>query len=244
MDIESAGQPDMSAILEKCLPRKEMRKIGKGVIRYKGGDVDEREVILDDDYTAALAPSDDEDNDEDEEDLELEGLESDEEVLEGADFDVESGTEEEGDEAEAEEEEDDEEEEEEIPSPPRKNKRKAESTVSPNKKKARTQSINKRVSFGGKLGATGSSASLGETAAPAKDVKGILKRDREGNVKSAVVTAVEPVVAKSKTKKSKPVTNGTAPAVKSKSAAVSDKGGKGKGQKTKVEGAYDFSAHF
>lgn len=90
MEVETAGQPDMSAILEKCLPRKEMRKIGKGVIRYKGGEVDERDVILDDDYTEALAPSDDED-DEEEDDLELEGLDSDEEVLEGADFDVESG---------------------------------------------------------------------------------------------------------------------------------------------------------
>jgi nuclear GTP-binding protein len=99
MDVDSAAQPDMSAVLEACSSRKDMRKVGKGVVRFKGGEIDVREIILDDDYTAGLAPSDDEDEDEDDdeeegdeedEELETDELDSDEEVIEGADFEVES----------------------------------------------------------------------------------------------------------------------------------------------------------
>ena len=112
MEVDNASQPDMSAVLEACSSRKDMRKVGKGVIRFKGGEVDTREIVLDDDYTAGLAPSDDEEeDDEDEEDegvededddeeLDVDDLDSDEEVIEGADFEVESASE--GDEEEEE----------------------------------------------------------------------------------------------------------------------------------------------
>lgn len=239
MDVDASSQPDMSAILEQCTPRKEMRKIGKGVIRFRGGEVDEREVILDDDFTAGLAPSDSEDDDEDEdeeeldeddvEELEVDELDSDEEVVEGADFEV---PEDDDDDDDEEEEEEEEEESEPEPSPPRKNKRKArESAVaSPDaKKKARTASINsKRVSFGGKLGATGSSSSIDASAA-SKDVKGILKRDREGNAKAQN----QP---QEKAKKAATAAVAATPAVATN--------GKSKSKKPVAAGAYDFSAHF
>jgi nuclear GTP-binding protein len=214
MEVDDAAQPDMSAVLEKCSSRKDMRKVGKGVIRFKGGEVDTREIVLDDDYTEGLAPSDDEDeeegDDEDEEELEVDGLDSDEEVVEGADFEVESASE--GDE----EEEEEEEEEESEPEPvSRKLKRKADPVASPGeKKKARTH---KRVSFGGRLGATGSSEAI------EKEVKSILKRDRNGETKAAVAVK-------------------EAPAKKAAVAAVTAPVSNGKSKKTK--GTYDFSAHF
>jgi nuclear GTP-binding protein len=229
MDVDSAAQPDMSAVLEACSSRKDMRKVGKGVVRFKGGEIDVREIILDDDYTAGLAPSDDEDEDEDDdeeegdeedEELETDDLDSDEEVIEGADFEVESASE--GEEVE----EEDEQESEPEPEPvSRKLKRKADPVASPGeKKKART---NKRVSFGGKLGATGGK----ETE---KEVKSILKRDRDGQIKSATTTAAakSPVKAAAPAKKAAP----PAPAP----AAMSNGNGKGK----KAKGTYDFSAHF
>ena len=224
MDIDNSSQPDMSAVLEACSSRKDMRKVGKGVIRFKGGEVDVREIILDDDYTAGLAPSDEEDEDDDDEEedgeeedeeLEVDDLDSDEEVIEGADFEVESAS----DDEEVEEEE--EEESEPEPEPvSRKLKRKADPVASPGeKKKPRTH---KRVSFGGKLGATGGT----ETE---KEVKSILKRDRNGQVRSATTATVKsPVKEAAPTKKAAPA----AP------APVSN----GKGKKTK--GTYDFSAHF
>jgi len=223
MEVDNSSQPDMSAVLEKCSSRKDMRKVGKGVIRFKGGDVEVREIILDDDYTAGLAPSDDEDEDEDDdeeegeedEELDADDLDSDEEVIEGADFEVESAS-------EGDEEEEDEEEEESAPEPEpvsRKLKRKADPVASPGeKKKPRT---NKRVSFGGKLGATGGT----ETE---KEVKSILKRDRNGQVKSATTTVKSPV------KEAAPVKKAAVP------APVSNGNGKAK----KAKGTYDFSAHF
>lgn len=234
MEVDNASQPDMSAVLEACSSRKDMRKVGKGVVRFKGGEVDTREIVLDDDYTAGLAPSDDEeeddeeededvDDDEDDEELEVDDLDSDEEVIEGADFEVESASE--GDEEEEEEEEEVSEPEPEPVS--RKLKRKADPVASPGeKKKPRT---NKRVSFGGKLGATGSSEMV------EKEVKSILKRDRNGDVKAAATVvkeaaparkAVAAVAKEAPVKKAAPV------------AAVSN----GKAKKTK--GTYDFSAHF
>jgi hypothetical protein len=220
MDIDNSSQPDMTAVLEACSSRKDMRKVGKGVIRFKGGEVDVREIILDDDYTAGLAPSDDEDEEDDDEEedgdedeeLEVDDLDSDEEVIEGADFEVESASEGE-----------DEEEAESEPEPEpvsRKLKRKADPVASPGeKKKPRTH---KRVSFGGKLGATGGT----ETE---KEVKSILKRDRNGQVKSVTTATV-----KSPVKEAAPIKK-AAPAAP---APVSN----GKGKKTK--GTYDFSAHF
>jgi hypothetical protein len=229
MDVDSAAQPDMSAVLEKLSTRKEMRKTGKGVIRFKGGDLDEREVILDDDYTAGLAPSDDEDEDdeegdddeeEDDEELDVDDLDSDEEVLEGADFEVTSASgSEEGGEKTDEEEEDSEPEPEPVS---RKLKRKADPVASPGeKKKPRTH---KRVSFGGKLGATGSK-DLDE----AKEVKSILKRKRESDAKASAgetVTTKPPVVVKAPAK--------AAPAVN----------GNANGKAKKSKGTYDFAAHF
>jgi len=73
----------MSGVLTKCKSRKEMRRGNpRGLIRFRGGDVDEREVsvvlhltgsylslqvILDDDYTAMAAASDVGSEEEDEE---------------------------------------------------------------------------------------------------------------------------------------------------------------------------------
>lgn len=223
MEVDNVAQLDMSAVLEACSSRKDMRKVGKGVIRFKGGDVDVREIILDDDYTAGLAPSDDEDEedddeeedgDEEDEELEVDDLDSDEEVIEGADFEVESGSD--GEDVEEEEEEESEPEPEPVS---RKLKRKADPVASPGeKKKPRT---NKRVSFGGKLGATGGT----ETE---KEVKSILKRERSGQIKSAAV--------KSPVKEAAPVKKAAV------TAPVSVSNGNGKGKKTK--GTYDFSAHF
>jgi hypothetical protein len=226
MDVDNSSQPDMSAVLEACSSRKDMRKVGKGVIRFKGGEVDVREIILDDDYTAGLAPSDDddeddddddgeEDGDEEDEELEVDDLDSDEEVIEGADFEVESASE--GEDVEEEEEEESEPEPEPVS---RKLKRKADPVASPGeKKKPRTH---KRVSFGGKLGATGGT----ETE---KEVKSILKRDRNGQVKSVTTATV-----KSPVKEAAPIKKAASAAP----APVSN----GKGKKTK--GTYDFSAHF
>jgi hypothetical protein len=234
MEVDNVAQPDMSAVLEKCSSRKDMRKVGKGVIRFKGGAVDTREIVLDDDYTAGLAPSDDEDEDEedddedvededeeDDEELEVDDLDSDEEVIEGADFEVESAS-------------DGEEEEEEVSEPEpepvsRKLKRKADPVASPGeKKKPRTH---KRVSFGGKLGATGSSETV------EKEVKSILKRDRNGDVKAAATVVKEAAPAKKAVAAAAAVKE-AAPVKKAAPVAASN----GKAKKTK--GTYDFSAHF
>lgn len=232
MEVDNASQPDMSAVLEACSSRKDMRKVGKGVIRFKGGEVDTREIVLDDDYTVGLAPSDDEEDEEeddedlededDDEELEVDDLDSDEEVIEGADFEVESASE--GDEEEEEEEEVSEPEPEPVS---RKLKRKADPVASPGeKKKPRT---NKRVSFGGKLGATGSSEMV------EKEVKSILKRDRNGDLKAAATVVKEAAPAK----KAVAVVAKEAPVKKAAPvAAVSN------GKAKKIKGTYDFSAHF
>lgn len=44
VDAAKEDQPDMSAVLEKCLSKKEMRKRGKGIVRFQGSEVDMREV--------------------------------------------------------------------------------------------------------------------------------------------------------------------------------------------------------
>ena len=43
-DSDMASRADMTAVLEQCRSRKEMRAKGKGLVRFRGGDVDPREV--------------------------------------------------------------------------------------------------------------------------------------------------------------------------------------------------------
>jgi nuclear GTP-binding protein len=44
-DMEVDGdRQDMSRVLESCKTRKEMRAVGRGLVRFKGGEVDLREV--------------------------------------------------------------------------------------------------------------------------------------------------------------------------------------------------------
>ncbi|WVQ85677.1 hypothetical protein IAT38_007843 [Cryptococcus sp. DSM 104549] len=88
MDVDgtAAESYDMSAVLAQLKGKKEMKKAsGKGLIRFKGGEVDSRDVILDDDYTAMAAPSDSEDEDDDEEDDDDELDDDEEDELEGSD---------------------------------------------------------------------------------------------------------------------------------------------------------------
>ncbi|KAL7419516.1 hypothetical protein Q5752_005427 [Cryptotrichosporon argae] len=84
----AAGQLDMSAVLAAAKGRKEMKAAGRGLVRFTAGEVDGREVFLDDDYTEAFAPErddEDEDGDEDEQD----GEEDDEDEDEDEDEDDE-----------------------------------------------------------------------------------------------------------------------------------------------------------
>lgn len=50
MDVDASkaiDKYDMTAILEKCRGKKEMKKeSSKGMIRFKGGEIDEREVSI------------------------------------------------------------------------------------------------------------------------------------------------------------------------------------------------------
>jgi hypothetical protein len=93
------------------------------------------------------------------------------------------------------------------------------------------------------LGATGSSSSLGETTGAAQEVKGILKRDRDGNAKKSAAAAPAAVSVVSKPKSAKSAVNGSVTVTKAEVNGKSTGKGKGKGGK-KVEGAYNFSAHF
>ncbi|WWC66242.1 uncharacterized protein I206_100143 [Kwoniella pini CBS 10737] len=165
MDIESTEKYDMSRVLEKCKAKKELKKEnGKGLIRFKGcQEVDKRDIILDDDYTAMAGPSDEEDEEEedededeldDEDDNEDDEDEDDEGLLiasdEGEELDLEDGPE---PSSGSDVEEEDEEESEPEPEPIKKRKR--ASLPAPSKKA-------KRVSF----------------AKDEKPLKGILKRKR------------------------------------------------------------------
>ncbi|RXK40290.1 hypothetical protein M231_02404 [Tremella mesenterica] len=156
--MEVDGQVDMTHVLSLCTPKREMRKT-KAMIRLKASPVDEREVILDDDYTALSVASDEEgdgdededdeeDDDEDEEDeVEEDDEGEDEEALldlaDGEELDLEDGPEPSSGSDLPSDEEDD---EDPIPSPPRKGKRKAVSSPADGKSKKI-----KRVSFGPSL---------------------------------------------------------------------------------------------
>ncbi|WVW82274.1 hypothetical protein I302_104280 [Kwoniella bestiolae CBS 10118] len=168
------AQYDMTAVLEKCKSKRDLKKENpKGLIRFKGAqEVDSRDIILDDDYTAMAGPSDDEDeeDEEDDEDLEDDDEEEDEDeededdeegVLigsdEGEELELEDGPEPSSG-SDPEEDDDEEEEEEESepePEPVAAKKRKRASLPAPSKKV-------KRVSF----------------AKEEKPLKGILKRKR------------------------------------------------------------------
>ena len=145
------GQRDMSAVLPLFRTRKEMRAGGKGIIKFQGGEIDDREVIVDDDYITVEASDDseDEEEDDDQEDDEAE----DEEGFEigsdeGEELELEDGPEPSSgsdveDDVDESEEDDEEEEEEPVPVVINSRKRKGEaSPVSVKTKKA------KRVSFG------------------------------------------------------------------------------------------------
>ncbi|WVQ70969.1 hypothetical protein IAR50_000494 [Cryptococcus sp. DSM 104548] len=165
MEVEDVEKFDMTAVLEKCKGKKEMKKeSAKGIVRFKGGDVDTRDIILDDDYTEMAAGSEDGSDDEDEDSGDDEDedsgddeadLEIDEELLEEDEEDDEApllvGSED-GEEVEFENdvepsdnEEDEEESDDEPPSPPKaaatSNKRRISEVSLAPKKKA------KRVSF-------------------------------------------------------------------------------------------------
>ncbi|WWC86220.1 uncharacterized protein L201_001093 [Kwoniella dendrophila CBS 6074] len=170
MEIESSVEKyDMSSVLEKCKAKKDLKKENsKGLIRFKGcEEVDKRDIILDDDYTAMAGPSDDEDeheDDEDEDELEDDDEDEeddDEELLigsnDGEELELEDGPEpSSGSDIEDEDEDDEEEEEEEEePEPVPAKKRKRVSLPAPAKKA-------KRVSF----------------VKDEKPLKGILKRKR------------------------------------------------------------------
>ncbi|KAK1926848.1 putative GTP-binding protein [Papiliotrema laurentii] len=67
-------------VLDACRTRKEMRASGRGIIKFQGGEIDQREVILDDDYIAmAEGGEEDDDEDEEEEDEDEEDDDEDEE---------------------------------------------------------------------------------------------------------------------------------------------------------------------
>jgi nuclear GTP-binding protein len=38
------GRVDMKSVLDACKGRKEMRAVGRGLVRFKGGEIDVREV--------------------------------------------------------------------------------------------------------------------------------------------------------------------------------------------------------
>ncbi|OXG86630.1 nuclear GTP-binding protein [Cryptococcus neoformans var. grubii Br795] len=90
MDVDGSNATDkydMTEILEKCRGKKEMKKeSSKGMIRFKGGEIDEREIILDDDYTAMMTATSDDDDDEidDEEEIHEEQEDEDEDGIERA----------------------------------------------------------------------------------------------------------------------------------------------------------------
>ncbi|WWC99664.1 hypothetical protein V866_006568 [Kwoniella sp. B9012] len=158
---------DMSSVLEKCKSKRDLKKENpKGLVRLKGAEeVDKRDIILDDDYTAMAGPSDDEEDEEDDEDEDEddEDEEEDDEGLligsdEGEELELEDGPEPSSGSDPEEDEEDEEEEEEESepePEPVAAKKRKRASLPAPSKKL-------KRVSF----------------AKEEKPLKGILKRKR------------------------------------------------------------------
>ncbi|ORX35937.1 P-loop containing nucleoside triphosphate hydrolase protein [Kockovaella imperatae] len=111
-DASGSSRTELDGVLELLKSRKEMKAGARGLVRFKPGPLDNREVILDDDYTAAFAPSDDEDDEEDED-----GEESDDDDMEDGDEEDEDDIEEDGD-IELESDEEDAEEEEMPRAPP------------------------------------------------------------------------------------------------------------------------------
>ncbi|ORY32291.1 hypothetical protein BCR39DRAFT_523779 [Naematelia encephala] len=181
-DVPALDNASAEEVLRVCKGKKELKKENaKGLIRFRSGAIDEREVILDDDYTAMLNPSDDEDeedddveeNEEDEEDEEDEDV--DEELVDGLsdgeELELEDGPEpSSGSDLEEEEEEadiDEDEESEPEPEPISLKKRKRLS-IEP---RAATKKA-KRVSFG-RPEALSKKAQI---AAEPRDVVGILKK--------------------------------------------------------------------
>ncbi|RSH90365.1 hypothetical protein EHS25_000970 [Saitozyma podzolica] len=264
METDGEARPDLSAVLEGMKGKKEMKAKGKGLVRFRSGEVDSREVILDDDYTAMAGPSDEDDEEEDEDDEDgfpagelgeeedEDEDEDDEEVeIEGEELDLESGPEPSSGSSIADDDEDDEDEdeedEEELPEPSsRKNKRKApDSPVAPVSKR-------KRVSFGakaqfqvpGKTNGKSPSKAHERAAKGASDVKGILKRSADVLVPKADKKAkVVKGVSKGKT------SNGSGKSAAPAAAVVTAQTKKGKATKDKPVAtgdgdAYDFSRHF
>lgn len=98
--VSTIDQVDNSSVLSQMKTRKEMR--ASGLIKFQASEVDNREIFLDDDYTAIAEPeSDDEDEDEDGDEDENENGEG----FTDADFAGFDGEEEEGSDDEGDEEE-------------------------------------------------------------------------------------------------------------------------------------------
>ncbi|BEJ16665.1 hypothetical protein CspHIS471_0600660 [Cutaneotrichosporon sp. HIS471] len=240
--VSTIDQVDNSSVLSQLKTRKEMR--ASGLVKFRASDVDDREIFLDDDYTAVAGPESD-DEDEDGEgftdadfagfDGEEEGSDDDEEGSddeedgsfvgsdEGEEVELESGSEPsspsslEGDELPSDEEE---ESEEEVPVPSR--KRKAPAAPVDVRKKAKT------VSFKAKPEPKTAKREVSE-------VKSILKAKAKADEKPAKKAKVAAPKDKASAK-----ANGTTkpkPVVTAKSKAVSAATNAG------FE-AYDFSQHF
>ncbi|WOO79019.1 Guanine nucleotide-binding protein-like 3 [Vanrija pseudolonga] len=269
MDVEFS-RPDMSAVLEQCKTRKEL-KTAAGIVRFQASEPDSRDVFLDDDYTAIPQPeSDEDDEDEDELDFgeedELDDDEDDEDeedegvfigAEDGEELDLEDGPEpSSGSDVEDEE---DESESESEPVPVRAGKRKA-APASPvdTRKKAKT------VSFKAKLEAPRTVPSKGE-----KEVRPILKRKSRGDSEEPEVEQPkgrkarlekkeeapvkakkeEPKKAEKKAAEPKPKAEKAkaAPKAAPKAAAPApkkEKKAKGKAAANGGAEAYDFSKHF
>lgn len=239
MDMEvEVEQPDNSAVLAACKTRKEL-KAARGLVRFRSSEVDEREVFLDDDYTAVDlgAGEDDEDDEEDEEEHEEEHDEDEEDhdeddaegLLigsdEGEELDLEDGPEPTS--PSSLDDEEDESESESSPEPPSRKRKARASLPSDTRKKSKT------VSFKQKPEPRSSKREVSE-------VKGILKR-------SAPDSPAKP--SKRAREASPEVKEKRAKVVKTKEAKPSKAKPQPQPKAAKTKGssegeAYDFSQHF
>ncbi|GMK58492.1 hypothetical protein CspeluHIS016_0505240 [Cutaneotrichosporon spelunceum] len=242
--VSTIEQVDNSSVLSQLKTRKEMR--ASGLVKFQASEVDDREIFLDDDYTAVGGPdSDDEDEDgEGFTDADFAGFDGEEEggsddededdedegasfvgSDEGEELELESGPEPsspsslEGDELPSDDD-DDEESEQEAPAPSR--KRKAPAVSVDVRKKAKT------VSFNAKPEPKSAKREV-------REVKSILKAKDKAAEKPAKKAKVS--VPKDKTSTKANGTTKPKPAITTKSKAVSAATDAG------FE-AYDFSKHF
>lgn len=236
-EAKGVAQPDNSKVLEACKSRKEL-KTARGLVRFRTSEVDEREVFLDDDYTAVGGDSDEEDDgdeddveDDDEEDDDEEDEEEAEGLLigsdEGEELELSDGPEPTSP-SSLDDEDDDESESEREPTPePAGRKRKARVSLPSERKKAKTVSFKPKPE----------PKSLKRDVS---NVKGILKRPAEPEESPKEsrkrARAAEPE-AKAEVKKAKKAVVKAQPKVEVKKT-------KSKGKASGEGEAYDFSQHF